>query len=87
MGDGPAAPDQRGPTDGAAVSGVRGVACGEGEMTEPFVPFDCPYCGVPVRAGDQHAQKIDKKAIKDGATIIVTCILQRTFSVKPEEVK
>ena len=80
----------RGASDGDAVSCVRDVAYCEGEeMNEVVVdrPFDCPYCGVTVRSGDFHAKTIEKKGIKDGATIIVTCILRRTFLAKLDEVK
>lgn len=49
--------------------------------------FDCPYCKTAVRSGDRHAATIEKKNIKDRATITVKCELVRTFEIEPKEVE
>lgn len=43
--------------------------------------FNCPYCNNQIETGDFHAHEIKRKNLKDKTTIIVQCILNRTFEI------
>jgi len=54
---------------------------------QEFIPFPCPYCGVTVEAGDKHAEVITRKNLRGMPTVIVTCILTRTFGLQLKTVE